>query len=129
MGVSRVVNPYCPYRLNGPLSIRTRSENCLSLRGLRIFFTVCQCEGGFTGCRSVRSVQIEWAAFDPYTIGKLHIIRVLRIFFTVYRCEGGFTVCRFVRFVQIEWAALDPYTIGKLHLIKGTWNIFLSLPV
>ena len=75
-GVSRVVDPYGPYRLNVPLSISTRSENCISLKGLKIFFTVCQCEeGGFTGCRSVQSVQIEWAALDPDTIGKLHLIK------------------------------------------------------
>ena len=74
-GVSRVVDPFGPYQSNGPLSIRTRSENCISLRGLKIFFTVHRCEGGFTVCRSVRSVQMEWAALDPYTIGKLHLIK------------------------------------------------------
>ena len=74
-GVSRVVDPYGPYRSSGPLSIRTRSENGISLGGLRIFFSVYQCEGGFTGCRSVLFVQIEWAALDPYTIGKLHLIK------------------------------------------------------
>ena len=75
MGVSRVVDPYVPYRSSGPLSIRTRSENCISLSGLRIFFTVYRCEGGFTVCLSVRFVQMEWAALDPYTIGKLHLIK------------------------------------------------------
>ena len=58
-GVSRVVDPYGPYGWNRPFSIRTRSENCISLRGLRIYSTSYWSEGGFTGCRSVRSVQME----------------------------------------------------------------------
>ena len=33
-GVSRVVDPYGPYRWNRPFSIRIRSENCISLSGL-----------------------------------------------------------------------------------------------
>ena len=34
-GVSRVVDPYGPYKWKRPLSIRTRSENCISLRYIR----------------------------------------------------------------------------------------------
>ena len=51
--VSRVIDPYGPYRLNGPLSIRTRSENCISLRGLKYF-------SPFTGMNGISRV------VDPY---------------------------------------------------------------
>ena len=45
-GVSWVVDPYGPYRWNGPLSICTRSENCISLKGLKVYFTCYRCETG-----------------------------------------------------------------------------------
>ena len=43
----RVVDPYGPYRWNRSFSIRTRSENCMSLRGRRIFSRLYRCEGGY----------------------------------------------------------------------------------
>ena len=43
----RVVDPYGPYGWNRSFSIRTRSENCMSLRGLRIFSRLYRCEGGY----------------------------------------------------------------------------------
>ena len=107
-GVSRVVDPYSPYRSNGPLSIRTRSENCISLRDLEYL-------SPFTGVKGVSRF------VDPYGLyrsnGPLSIrtqsencnsLRALRIFFTVYLCEGGFTGCRSVRLVQIEWGTFNP---------------------
>ena len=42
----RVVDPYSPYGWNRSFSIRTRSENRISLRGLRIFSRLYRCEGG-----------------------------------------------------------------------------------
>ena len=48
-GVSWVVDPYNPYRWNEPFSICTRSENCISLRVLRVYFMFYRCEGGLHG--------------------------------------------------------------------------------
>ena len=75
-GFARVVNLYGPCRWNRRVSICTRSENCISLRWFRIYSTFLPVWRGFTGCRSVWSVQTEWAAFNLYTIGKLHLIKV-----------------------------------------------------
>ena len=58
-GLTDHVHPYGPYRWNRPFSIRIRSENCVSLMGLRIDFTSYPIEGFVTGCRSVRSVLME----------------------------------------------------------------------
>ena len=52
-GVSRVVDPYGLYRSNGPLSIRTRWENYISLTGLEYF-------SPFAGVKGVSQV------VDPY---------------------------------------------------------------
>ena len=52
----RVVDPYGPYRWNRSFLIRTRSENRISLRGLRIFSRLYRCEGGYgLSTRTVRT--------------------------------------------------------------------------
>ena len=75
-GVTELVDPYGLYRWKGPFSIRIRSDNCTSLRGLRIKITarVTGVEGGDTACQSVQFVQMEKVFFHLYTIGKLHLI-------------------------------------------------------
>ena len=45
-GGLQVVDPYGSYGWNRSFSIRRRSENCISLRGLRKFFRRYRCEGG-----------------------------------------------------------------------------------
>ena len=55
----RVVDPYGPYGWNWSFSIRTRSENCISLRGLRIFSRLYRCGGGYgSSIRTVRTDRI-----------------------------------------------------------------------
>ena len=52
-----VVDPYGPYGWIRSFSIRTRSDNCISLRGLRIFSTLYRCEGGYG--LSIRTVRTD----------------------------------------------------------------------
>ena len=52
-----VVNPYGPYGWNRSFSICTRSENCMSLRGLEIFSRLYRCEGGYG--LSIRMVRTD----------------------------------------------------------------------
>ena len=73
--MTQLVDPYGLYGWKGPFSIPIRSENCISLRGLRMEFKSCQSQGGERSCRSVRFVQMERAVFHPYAVGKSHLIK------------------------------------------------------
>ena len=86
----RVVDPYGPYGWNRSFSIRTRSENRISLRGLRIFSKLYRCG---TWLRVVDP-------YGPYGWNRSFSIRLrsencislreLRICSRLYRCGGGY---------------------------------------
>ena len=83
----RVVDPYGPYRWNRSFSIRSRSENRISLRGLRIFSRLYRCEGGYglsistvrtDGIGCFQSVHDRKIASVRYTVRKMHLIKRLK---------------------------------------------------
>ena len=87
-GLTDHVDPYGPYRWNRLFSIRTRSENCMSLMGLnRMFFTFAWIKGVWQ-IMSIRTVRTDGigcsqSVYDP-KMG-------LRIYFTSYLCQGALT--------------------------------------
>ena len=86
----RVVDPYGPYGWIRSFTIRTRSENCISLRVLGIFSTLYRCQGGYG--LWIRTVRTDGLSRFQSVHDRKNIIslRGLRIFSRLYRCEGGY---------------------------------------
>ena len=79
----RVVDPYCPYGWNRSFSVRTQSENCISLSGLRMFSRLYRCQGGYG--LSIRMVRTDG-------LGRFQSVhdRKIASLTRLYRCEGGY---------------------------------------
>ena len=60
-GVSQVVDQYGPYGWNRPFSIRSRSENCISIKGI-------VCDEGVLPEKLLQTQRMVFFLFDLYVL-------------------------------------------------------------